>query len=140
RFGKRGFESRPVEINNRDQTGLALQLKIGYLSPFMELPRRPRGDEYARRGRIAELTRRIAARPGVADIPVACFYAFDFRTRTLPFCLYDKRMSPAGMRAVAGAFHEAGFKKTRAVFQLWSPHVKPSQCRVDGKPIEILAV
>ncbi len=73
-------------------------------------------------------------------MPVACFYAFDFRTRTLPFCFYDRRMSPAGMRAVAAAFHEAGFKKTRAVFQLWSPNVKPSQIRVDGRPIEILAV
>ncbi len=106
----------------------------------MELPKRPRGDEYARPGRIAELMRRIASRPGVADIPVACFYAFDFATRTLPFCFYDKRMSPAGMRAVAAAFHEAGFKKTRAIFQLWSPYIKPSNCRIDGRPLEILAV
>lgn len=106
----------------------------------MELPKRPRGDEYARPGRVAELTRQISSRPGLSDIPVACFYAFDSRTRTVPFVFYDSRMSPAGVRAVATAFHEAGFKKTRAIFQLWSPHVTPSQCRIDGKPIEILAV
>src|SRR5262245_50589753 len=105
----------------------------------MELPRRARGDEYAPAGQVAELTQRIASRPGVADVPVACFYAFDFRTRTLPFWYYDSCMSPAGLRAVAAAFYEAGFKKTRAIHQIWSPNVRPSQCRIDGRPIEILA-
>src|SRR4029078_9282873 len=106
----------------------------------MELPKRSRGDEYARPGRVAELTRRIAARPGLADVPVACFYAFDSRTRTLPFVFYDKRISPAGLRAIHSTFHESGFKKTRAIFQLWSPHVKPSECRIEGRPIEVLTV
>src|SRR5207237_8861148 len=103
----------------------------------MELPKRPRGDEYAQPGWIGELTRRIAARLGVADVPVACFYAFDMQTRLLPFVFYDKRMIPAGLRAVAAAFPEAGFEKTRAIFELWSSPVTPSQGRIKGRHLEI---
>ena len=39
--------------------------------------------------------------------------------------------------AIAAAFHLAGFK-ARGVFQMWSPNVRPSKCRIDGKPIQNL--
>ena len=104
----------------------------------MELPKRARGDEFARPGRVAELIQKIAGRPGLDEIPVACFYAFDFRTRTLPYRFYDRLMHPSGVRAIAAALHEAGFKQVRAIFELWTPNVRPSNCRIDGKPIQIL--
>jgi radical SAM superfamily enzyme YgiQ (UPF0313 family) len=103
----------------------------------MELPMRARGDEFAPAGRVAELLGRIASRPGVGDIPVACFYAMDFRTRMMPFLFYDSRMIPGGLVAIVSAFHSAGFK-ARGVFQIWSPNVRPSKCRIDGKPIQIM--
>ena len=103
----------------------------------MELPIRSKGDEFAPAGRVAELIGRIASRPGVGDIPVACFYPFDVRTRMLPTLFYDSRMIPAGLVAIVSAFHSAGFR-ARGVFQLWSPNVSLSQCRLDGKPIQIM--
>ena len=103
----------------------------------MELPVRTKGDEFAPPGRIAELLGRIAARTGVGEIPVACFYAMDFRTRMLPFLFYDSRMIPGGLVAITAAFHLAGFK-ARGVFQMFSPNVRPSKCRIDGKPVQIL--
>ncbi|RPI61032.1 MAG: radical SAM protein, partial [Planctomycetaceae bacterium] len=103
----------------------------------MELPMRSTGDVFAPAGRVAELIGRIAARPGVGDIPVACFYAFDVRTRMLPFLFYDSRMLPGGLTAILSAFHSAGFN-ARGVFQMWSPNVRPSKCRLDGKPIQIM--
>ena len=106
----------------------------------MELPQRCRGDEFAPAGRVGELLSRIAARPGLDEIPVACFSAFDFRTRLLPFLFYDTRVAPAGLRAIASVFHEAGFTRTRGIFQLWSPKVMPSACRIDGQPLGVLAV
>ena len=103
----------------------------------MELPVRAKGDEFAPAGRIGELLGRIASRPGVGNIPVACFHAFDLRTRMLPFLFYDSRMIPGGLVAIASAFHLAGFK-ARGVFQIWSPNVRPSKCRIDGDPIQIM--
>ena len=47
---------------------------------------------------------------------------------------------PAGARNVAGALYQAGFTNTRAVFQLWNPNFRPSQARLDGKPIEMFLV
>jgi radical SAM superfamily enzyme YgiQ (UPF0313 family) len=89
---------------------------------------------------VGELLRRTAARPGLDEIPVACFSAFDSRTRVLPFLFYDTRMAPAGLRSIAAAFHEAGFTRTRAIFQLWSPNIVPFACRIDGKPLGVMAV
>ena len=103
----------------------------------MELPVRAKGDEFAPPGRLAELVGRIAARPGVGDIPVACFHAFDLRTRMLPFLFYDSRMVPAGLVAILAAFQSAGFRP-RGIFQIWSPRVRPSKCRIDGRPIQIM--
>lgn len=103
----------------------------------MELPVRAKGDEFAPAGRIAQLLGQIAARPGVCDIPVGCFYAFDLRTRMLPFIFYDSRMLPAGLIAIASAFHLAGFK-TRGIFQAWSPNVRPSKCQMDGVGLGVM--
>ena len=63
---------------------------------------------------------------------------FDRRTRMMPFWLYDSWMFPAGARGVAGALHDAGFERTRAVFQLWNPRFRASEARWDGKPLEML--
>jgi radical SAM superfamily enzyme YgiQ (UPF0313 family) len=58
----------------------------------------------------------------------------------LPFMLYDRFIFPAGIRTVAGALYEAGFRRTRAVFQLWNPRFRPSQAKLDGRPIQLLLV
>ena len=102
-----------------------------------ELAGKDKDSVFASDGRLGELFRRIASRPGVGEIPVACFYAFDFRTRTLPFLFYDSRMVPAGLVAIVSALHSAGFK-ARGVLQIWSPHVRPSKCRIDGQPVQVI--
>ncbi len=58
----------------------------------------------------------------------------------LPFVIYDAHMFPAGASAVANAVHQAGFTRTRAVFQLWNPRFKASRARIDGRPLEMLLV
>ena len=104
----------------------------------MELPKRPLGDEYTRPGLSRELSRRLAANPRMRDLTALIFYAFDKRTRLLPFLFADSRILPAGPRAVADALHAAGLTKSRIVFQLWSPNVKPSKSLMDGRPPDIV--
>jgi len=106
----------------------------------MELPKRPLGDEYTRPGFSRELSRRLAANPKMRELTALIFYAFDMRTRLLPFLFADSRILPAGPRAVADALDAAGLTKARIVFQLWSPNVKPSKSLLDGRPPDILMV
>jgi hypothetical protein len=106
----------------------------------MELPKRPLGDEYTRPGFSRELSRRLAANPKMRELTALIFYAFDMRTRLLPFLFADSRILPAGPRAVADALDAAGLTKSRIVFQLWSPNVKPSKSLLDGRPPDILMV
>lgn len=106
----------------------------------MELPTRPAEDRFVPPGRFRELAARIAARPGVAEIPTLIVSAFDTRTRMLPFILWDKQIVPAGLRAVSAALATAGFVRQRAVNQAWTPHVRPSAARIDGAPPEMLLI
>jgi len=106
----------------------------------MELPKRPLGDEYTRPGYSRELSQRLAANPLMCELTAQIFYAFDMRTRLLPFLFADSRILPAGPRAVADALDAAGLTKSRIVFQLWSPNVKPSKSLMDGRPPDIVMV
>jgi hypothetical protein len=69
---------------------------------------------------------------------IAC--AFDHRTRMLPFIYADKRMAPAGVRAIGSAMVDIGFDKTRIVLQQWNTNFRPSQMRLDGKIPDLFMV
>lgn len=106
----------------------------------MELPKRPLGDEYVRPGGYRELSARLAANPKMRELTALIMYAFDQRTRLLPFLFADWRIIPAGVRAVADSLDAAGLSKSRVVFQLWSPKVKPSKALIDGRVPDILLI
>src|SRR5262245_45310531 len=107
----------------------------------MELTYRKGTDAFVPAGSYRRLEARLRERGGdLADIPAVVLYAFDRRTRMLPFILYDKRMFPAGPRLIAGALRQAGFQRVRAVFQLWNPNFRPSDAKVDGRPVHLLLV
>jgi len=67
-------------------------------------------------------------------------YAFDHRTRLLPFIGADRRMAPAGVRAIAAAMVDSGFEKTRIVLQQWNRHFRPSAMRLDGRVPDLFLV
>ena len=106
----------------------------------MELPKRPLGDEFTRPGAYRELTQRLAANPKMGELSALIMYAFDRRTRLLPFYFADHRILPASVRAVADSLHHAGLTNSRIVFQLWSPNVLPSRALLDGRPPDILLI
>ena len=106
----------------------------------MELPKRPKGDEHTRDGEYPALRRRIRAAAAGLSIPTVVVYAFDKRTRLLPYYFSSHRMAPAGPRAVGGALHDSGLAKTRIVLQQWNPNFRPSRASLDGEPIEMLLV
>jgi radical SAM superfamily enzyme YgiQ (UPF0313 family) len=106
----------------------------------MELPRRAHSDVYLPDG---EFRRRVLALRQLThahDLRIGLVYAFDFRTRMLPFWYADKRMVPCSVRLLGDALHEAGFKNLRIVLQQWSPRILPSRMRMDGRPLDILMV
>jgi hypothetical protein len=74
------------------------------------------------------------------NIPTLVVYAFDKRTRLLPYFFSCQRTAPAGARAVGTALADSGLTRTRIVLQQWSPNVRPSRARLDGEPIEMLLV
>lgn len=106
----------------------------------MELPKRPLGDEYIRPGGFRDICQRLAANPKMQALSALIMYAFDRRTRLLPFLFADTRIIPAGVRAVADALDAAGLKNSRISFQLWSPNIKPSRALIDGRMPDILLV
>jgi len=106
----------------------------------MELPKRPLGDEYVRPGAYRALSERLAANPKMRELTALIMYAFDPRTRLLPFLFADWRIIPAGMRAVGDALDNAGLTKSRLVFQLWTPNIRPSQAMIDGRAPDIVLV
>jgi radical SAM superfamily enzyme YgiQ (UPF0313 family) len=73
-------------------------------------------------------------------MPVLVISAFDRRTRMLPFILWDRQIVPAGARAISAALAVAGFASQRTVNQAWTPHLRPSCARINGKPPELLLV
>jgi hypothetical protein len=46
------------------------------------------------------------------DLTSVIVHAFDHRTRMLPFIFADRRMAPAGARAIGSAMFDIGFEKT----------------------------
>ncbi len=106
----------------------------------MELPRRDRGDELLKPGELTDICLRLRNVAGKHDLTTVIACAFDHRTRMLPFIYADTRMSPAGVRAIGSAMADAGFAKTRIVFQQWNKSFRPSQMRLDGRIPDIFMV
>src|SRR3954467_618761 len=106
----------------------------------MELPRRSRGDELVH---VGELRGGGGGGGGVGrghDLVSVIACAFDHRTRMLPFIYADKRMVPAGVRAIGAAMVDAGFEKTRIVLQQWNRNFRPSRMRLDGRVPDLFMV
>lgn len=107
----------------------------------MELTIRKGSDAFVPPGAYRELEARLRSRTQeLAEIPAVVLSCFDRSTRLLPFVLYDTLIFPAGARVIAGALYQAGFTRTRAVFQLWNRAFRPSSARFDGRPIQMLLV
>lgn len=107
----------------------------------MELTIRKSSDAFVPPGAYRELEARLRSRSGeLAEVPAVVLSCFDRGTRLLPFVLYDRLIFPAGARVIAGALYQAGFTRTRAVFQLWNPAFRPSRARLDGRPIQLLLI
>src|SRR3954465_9214791 len=110
-------------------------------SMAMELAVRKDSDRFVKQGAYGALQSRLRRQAGkLAEIPTVVLSAFDRSTRLLPFLFYDTLMFPAGAGAIANALNQAGFARTRAVFQLWNPNFKPSRARFDGRAIEMLLI
>jgi radical SAM superfamily enzyme YgiQ (UPF0313 family) len=107
----------------------------------MELAVRKDSDRFVGHGAYRALQARLRNRSAtLAEIPTVVLSAFDRSTRLLPFVFYDGMMFPAGASAIANAVHQAGFARTRAVFELWNPNFKASRARLDGRAPEMLLI
>lgn len=106
----------------------------------MDLPIRDKSDVFLPDGQFGRVTADLRRQSSCHDINIAIVYAFDYRTRILPFFLADRRMPPAGPRAIAAALTNAGFKRIRVVLQQWNPNFRPSQARLGGQPLDVLMV
>lgn len=106
----------------------------------MELPRRKSDDVYLADGTFTSALRQLARHPRLLDANIGIFYCFDIRTRMLPFWYVDRRMAPCSVRTLADTLNAAGFRNLRVVLQQWSPNVRPSLARIDGRPLDILLV
>src|SRR5437667_11912567 len=106
----------------------------------MELPRRARGDELLKPGRLLALRERLHKLAPRHDLTTVNACAFDHRTRMLPFIYADTRMVPAGVRASGSALADAGFAKTRIVLQQWNRGFRPSRMRLDGRVPDLFMV
>lgn len=106
----------------------------------MELPFRTKGDELLRPGSMLAMRERLRAHAKTHDLVSVLAYAFDHRTRMLPFVLVDRRMSPAGVRGIGAALLDAGFEKTRIVLQTWKRRFSPSLARLDGRIPDLFMV
>jgi radical SAM superfamily enzyme YgiQ (UPF0313 family) len=107
----------------------------------MELAVRKGSDRFVKPGAYTALQARLRGRSStLAEVPTVVLSAFDRSTRLLPFVFYDSFMFPAGASAIANALHQAGFARTRAVFELWNPDFRPSRARLDGRTLEMLLI
>lgn len=106
----------------------------------MELPRRKRGDELLKPGALLNLRNRLRRNAHKHDLATVIACAFDHRTRMSPFFYADKRMAPAGVRAIGSALLDAGFAKTHVVLQQWNKNFRPSQMRLDGRIPDLFMV
>jgi radical SAM superfamily enzyme YgiQ (UPF0313 family) len=106
----------------------------------LELPRRKPDDIYIPDGEFQAILQRLRQRTDAHDLNIGIVYAFDFRTRMLPYWYADKRMAPACVRILADCLHAAGFRSVRLVLQQWTPNFTPSLARLNGRPLDMLLV
>jgi radical SAM superfamily enzyme YgiQ (UPF0313 family) len=106
----------------------------------MELPQRQGNDRFLPQGYYHSLQNRLHLNTSLAEVRSLVISAFDRSTRMFPFVNFDWYTLPCGPRSIAAALHEAGMKKTRFVYQLWNPRLKPSQARIDSAPIDMLMI
>lgn len=106
----------------------------------MELPSRTKGDILLPPGAMTNIRARLRAIAAKHDLATVIAYAFDHRTRVLPFIYADLRMAPAGVRAIGSALVDSGFPKTRIVLQQWNKNFKPTEMRLDGRIPDIFLV
>ncbi len=106
----------------------------------MELPRRDGPDTFLPDGAFTQALADLRACPGLRSLRIAIVYAFDFRTRMLPYWYADKRMAPCSVRTLGDALHACGLEHLRIVLQQWNPRFKPSQAILHGEPIDVLMV
>jgi radical SAM superfamily enzyme YgiQ (UPF0313 family) len=106
----------------------------------MELPRRADRDILLAPGEMTDIRSRLRAISSQHDLATVIAWAFDHRTRILPFIYADIRMAPAGVRAIGAAMVDCGFDKTRIVLQQWNRNFRPQQMRLDGRVPDIFMV
>ncbi|MCZ6699346.1 MAG: radical SAM protein [Planctomycetota bacterium] len=106
----------------------------------MELPRRTTDDVYLPDGTFTAAIEGLRRRTDAHSLRIAIVYAFDFRTRMLPYWYADKRMAPCSVRTLGDCLHAAGFKHVRIVLQQWTPNFNPSAAVLDGRPLDLLMV
>ena len=106
----------------------------------MELTCRQRGDELLKPGELTGIRQRLRQIAPQHDLATVIACAFDHRTRMLPFIFTDKRMAPAGVRAIGAAMVDSGFEKTRIVLQQWNRHFRPSRMQLDGRIPDLFMV
>lgn len=106
----------------------------------VELPRRKPDDVYIPDGAFTAMLETLRQRKDAHDLAIAIVYAFDFRTRMLPYWYADKRMAPCSVRTLADCLNAAGFKNVRIILQQWTPNFKPSKALLGGRPLDILMV
>ena len=91
-------------------------------------------------GAFARAVENLRGHRDAHDLRIAIAYAFDFRTRMLPFWYADKRMAPCSVRTLGDVLHAAGFQHIRIILQQWTPNFRPSRAVLDGRPLDILLV
>jgi radical SAM superfamily enzyme YgiQ (UPF0313 family) len=106
----------------------------------VELPRRKPNDVYLPDGEFTAILKRLRKRTEAHDLRICIPYAFDFRTRMLPYWYADKRMAPCSVRTLADCLDAAGFRNVRVVLQQWTPNFTPSRALINGRPLDILMV
>ncbi len=106
----------------------------------MELPQRKGEDRFLPAGRYRSLQAAIRNNRNLTEVRSLVMSAFDRRTRMFPFVNFDWYTVPCGPRSIAAALYEVGMIRTRFVFQLWNPNIRPSLARIDGLPIDIFLI
>ena len=106
----------------------------------MELPHREPDDVHLPDGTFSTLIKTLGRRHDAHDLRIGIVYAFDFRTRMLPYWYADKRMAPCSVRTLADCLNAAGFEHVRIILQQWNPNFKPSRAVLDGRPLDLLLV
>lgn len=106
----------------------------------MELPCRDNDDRYLSDGSFSTLINMLNKYHDMHDLRIGIVYAFDRRTRMMPYWYADNRMVPCSVRTLADALDAAGFNHMRIILQQWTPKFRPSKAELDGKLLDILLI